>query len=65
MVSAKYLDDFYYCNDFYAKVGGIGKEDMNMLELELMRAFDFSFYIAEDEFYSYLTRLRNYQDVNE
>lgn len=36
MIAAKFWDDFYYKNDFYAKIGGIGKKDMNNLELELM-----------------------------
>lgn len=33
MISAKFWDDFYYKNDFYAKIGGISKDDMNKLEL--------------------------------
>ena len=31
MVAAKYFDDFYYKNEFYAKIGGISKKDMNAL----------------------------------
>lgn len=33
MVSAKFYDDFYYRNDFYAKLGGIGMSEINDLEL--------------------------------
>lgn len=33
MIAAKYLDDFYYKNDFYAKIGGIPPKDINLLEL--------------------------------
>lgn len=37
---------------------------MNHLELELMEAFDFSLFIGEAEFMSYLTRIESYRDVN-
>jgi hypothetical protein len=57
MIGAKFWDDFYYKNEFYAKIGGISKQDMNILELELMEAFDFSLFIREEEFLSYLTRI--------
>ena len=33
MVGAKFFDDFFYKNDFYAKIGGISKADINRLEL--------------------------------
>ena len=33
MVGAKFLDDFYYKNDYYAKIGGITKAEINLLEL--------------------------------
>ena len=48
MVSAKFYDDFYYKNEFYAKIGGINKKDINSLELELMNTFDFAVFIQED-----------------
>lgn len=64
MIGAKFWDDFYYKNEFYARIGGISKKDMNHLELELMEAFDFSLFIGEEEFMSYLTRIESYRDVN-
>ena len=64
MVGAKFWDDFYYKNEFYAKIGGINKQDMNNLELELMHTFDFSLFVREEEFLSYLTRIESYRDVN-
>lgn len=48
MIGAKFWDDFYYKNEFYARIGGISKKDMNHLELELMEAFDFSLFIGEE-----------------
>jgi hypothetical protein len=37
---------------------------MNNLELELMQTFDFSLFVREEEFLSYLTRIESYRDVN-
>lgn len=31
MVAAKFGDDFFYKNEYYAKVGGISKLDINIL----------------------------------
>ena len=61
MVSAKFFDDFYYKNEFYAKIGGISKKDINNLELELLNTFDFSLFIREEEFMSYLIRVESYR----
>lgn len=33
MMGAKFIDDFFYKNEYYAKVGGITKVEMNALEL--------------------------------
>jgi hypothetical protein len=33
MLGAKFADDFYYKNEFYAKIGGISKTEINNLEL--------------------------------
>ena len=64
MLGAKFFDDFYYKNEFYAKIGGISAGDINLLELELIRTFDFALFITPEEFQSYLTRLHSYQDIN-
>lgn len=32
MIAAKYIDDFFYKNDYYAKVGGISRTEINSLE---------------------------------
>lgn len=64
MVGAKYLDDFYYKNEFYARIGGISKVETNNLELKIMETFDFRLFIEEEEFNSYLTRIETYKDVN-
>jgi hypothetical protein len=64
MLAAKYLDDFYYRNEFYAKIGGIPKKDINALETHLVDALDFRLFIEETEFAAYLQRLTGYRAVN-
>ena len=64
MIATKFYDDFYYKNDFYAKIGGIAAKEINLLELELLTTFDFSLFITQEEFLSYLSRLDNYQKIN-
>lgn len=50
MVAAKYIDDFYYKNEFYAKIGGISKTEINAFELKIMETFEFSVFVREEEF---------------
>jgi hypothetical protein len=33
MIAAKYADDFFYKNEYYAKIGGISKLEINSLEI--------------------------------
>jgi hypothetical protein len=33
MVAAKFADDFFYKNEYYAKIGGISRTEMNVLEI--------------------------------
>ncbi|KAJ1415437.1 Cyclin-like superfamily [Sesbania bispinosa] len=40
MVAAKFMDDMYYNNAYYAKVGGITKIEMNFLELDFLFGLD-------------------------
>jgi hypothetical protein len=64
MVAAKFTDDFFYKNEYYAKVGGISKIEMNALELELLKSLNYNLYISEQELMIYLDRLEAYRDVN-
>ncbi|EPS61803.1 hypothetical protein M569_12990, partial [Genlisea aurea] len=53
MVAAKILDDVHYNNGFYARVGGVSKEEMNRLELELLFLLDFHVYVSSTVFEAY------------
>lgn len=41
LISAKFLDDRYFNNAFYAKVGGVSTAELNRLELEMLQLLDF------------------------
>lgn len=45
LISAKFIDDRYYNNAFYAKIGGIAKDELNMLEVELLTLLNFDLII--------------------
>ncbi|KAJ7566238.1 hypothetical protein O6H91_02G093500 [Diphasiastrum complanatum] len=57
MVAAKFLDDAYYNNAYYAKVGGVTTEEMNCLELEFLFRLNFRLQVTVDVFESYCTYL--------
>ena len=64
MVAAKFADDFFYKNEYYAKIGGITKIDINALELELLNQLSYNLFISEQELMVYLDRLEAYGDAN-
>lgn len=47
MVTAKYHDDLFYTNHFYAKVGGIGNKEINEMETEMTKLLNFQFRVTE------------------
>lgn len=45
LLAAKFLDDVYYSNAFYANVGGITTAELNMLEIELLKRLDYRLHV--------------------
>lgn len=64
MVAAKFADDFFYKNEYYAKIGGITKIDINALELELLNQLSYNLFVSQEELMVYLDRLEAYRDAN-
>ena len=60
LVSAKFLDDFFYNNAFYAKLGGISVQEMNSLELEFLMFLGFSLQVSTDLYATYHSELKNF-----
>jgi hypothetical protein len=53
VVSMKFLDDLYYNNVYYAKIGGIPTAEMNTLELEFLFRLNFDLHAPQEEYERY------------
>ena len=45
LCSAKFFDDLYYNNAYYARVGGIGNRELNELEIEFLALINFDLFV--------------------
>mmetsp|Transcript_59504 Transcript_59504/g.153777 ORF Transcript_59504/g.153777 Transcript_59504/m.153777 type:complete len:143 (-) Transcript_59504:399-827(-) len=52
-LAAKFHDDTHYVNSFYAKVGGLSLQELNALELLMLRLLDFRLHVTPEEFEAY------------
>ncbi|SBT36245.1 cyclin, putative (CYC3) [Plasmodium ovale wallikeri] len=50
MIAAKFLDDVYYSNAFYAKVGGVTTTELNKLEAHFLSLLDYKLYVSPQEY---------------
>lgn len=57
LVSAKFLDDSYYDNAYYAQIGGISTQEMNRLEWDYLFLLDFRLHVTVSVFESYCSHL--------
>jgi len=53
MLAAKYFDDHYYNNAYYAKIGGVPCTEMNSLELEFLFLINFTLYVQPESYTKY------------
>lgn len=58
MVAAKFLDDFYYSNEFWAKIGGVPNAELNTLELEFLFMTNFDLHVSRAVYDSYREELQ-------
>ncbi|KAK8283081.1 hypothetical protein V6Z12_D08G070100 [Gossypium hirsutum] len=58
MVAAKFMDDMYYNNAFYAKVGGISTTEMNFLEVDFFFGLGFHLNVNPKTFHTYYSYLQ-------
>lgn len=58
MVAAKFHDDEYASNEYYAKVGGISLQELNALELEFLQLLNWKLCIEGPEYNWFLQSLR-------
>lgn len=60
LLSSKYLDDIYYNNKFYAKIGGISSLEMNRLEVEMLQFLGYDLSVRREQFDEFVALLRSY-----
>lgn len=53
MVAAKFYDDKHLSNADFAKLGGISKSDLIMLELEFLQTIEFNLNVERGLFENY------------
>ncbi|KAI8031959.1 Cyclin-U4-1 [Camellia lanceoleosa] len=53
LVSVKFMDDMYYNNAYYAKVGGISTREMNLLEVDFLFGLGFQLNVTPNTFHTY------------
>ncbi|KAF4652177.1 mitochondrial peripheral inner membrane protein [Perkinsus chesapeaki] len=52
-IAAKFHDDIYYSNAFYARVGGVSVSELNTLELTLLKMMDWQCFVPTEEYEMY------------
>jgi hypothetical protein len=57
MLAAKFFDDQYFNNAYYAKVGGVPPGEMNSLEIEFLFMLNFNLFGATETFQQYFIEL--------
>ncbi|GAU23356.1 hypothetical protein TSUD_334030 [Trifolium subterraneum] len=57
MLAAKFMDDAFFNNAYYAKVGGVSTSELNRLEMSFLFGIDFRLQVSVDTFGSYCLQL--------
>jgi hypothetical protein len=57
LLAAKFFDDAYYNNAYYAKVGGVHVSEMNGLEVDFLFRINFSLHVTTELFEKYRMEL--------
>ncbi|XP_051141761.1 cyclin-P3-1-like [Andrographis paniculata] len=58
VVAAKFIDDSFFNNAYYARVGGVSTAELNKLEMKLLFGLDFRLHVTVDTFDDYCSTLR-------
>ncbi|KAF6001409.1 hypothetical protein CCYA_CCYA13G3613 [Cyanidiococcus yangmingshanensis] len=53
MLAAKFFDDIFYNNAYYAKVGGLPLREMNALEVRMLRELAYQLNVSLEEFHAF------------
>jgi hypothetical protein len=56
-------DDEFFKNEYYARVGGISKQEINNLELEFLNLLNFKLFVDAGTYELYSEKLKKYMDL--
>lgn len=62
MTAIKYNEDDYYSNSFYARVGGINLQELNMIESHFIELSQYNLFVNEETYEKYKLYLMAYKD---
>jgi hypothetical protein len=57
MLAHKYLDDLYYSNKYWARIGGVTVKEINHLEATVLQLLDWKMHVSREEYLEYLKGL--------
>ncbi|KAG2697120.1 hypothetical protein I3760_07G091000 [Carya illinoinensis] len=57
MLAAKFIDDAFFNNAYYAKVGGVSTAELNRLEMKFLFSIDFRLQVTSETFGRYCSLL--------
>lgn len=60
-IAAKFYDEKYFTNQYYAKVGGISLKEFNCLEVEFLTMINYKLYVEDQIFIQYREKLSLYE----
>ncbi|CAN1188337.1 CYCU4-1, partial [Linum perenne] len=63
LVSVKFMDDIYYNNAYYAKVGGISRAEMNLMEVDFLFGIGFDLNVTPTTFHTYCSHLHTQMTI--
>ena len=64
LLAAKFFDDAYYNNAYYAKVGGVLVSEMNGLEVDFLFRINFSLHVTPELFAQYRVELLSHSGLD-
>ena len=65
LIAIKYNEDDYFADEFYAKVGGVSKSEIDRLEYAFLNLSQFNLFVNEEVFDKYNSYLISCHDEEE
>jgi len=60
LIAAKFFDDHFYNNEYFARVGGVPCSEINSLEVEFLFKINFSLHVTSELYLKYFSELNQH-----